>query len=119
MSDDDLLIWNRCRIVTDPLQNLVVIIGFKVYPSCYESAGYRMDVIVHKSRQHHLTVQVNQLRAIADKSFRSRVVTNVDDLLAVIGAYNTTCDCPEDVNDDGVVNVEDVLEILSAYGEVC
>lgn len=44
---------------------------------------------------------------------------SVDDLLAVISAYNTTCSCPADVTGDGVVNVEDVLGVLAAYGEDC
>lgn len=46
-------------------------------------------------------------------------VVSVDDLLAVIASYNSTCDCAEDINDDGVVNVEDILEVLAAYGDVC
>ncbi len=44
---------------------------------------------------------------------------SVDDLLAVISAFNTTCTCPADVTGDGVVNVEDILGVLAAYGENC
>jgi plastocyanin len=46
-------------------------------------------------------------------------VVSVDDLLAVIAAYNSSCSCAEDINNDGVVDVEDVLAILADYGLVC
>ena len=44
---------------------------------------------------------------------------SVDDLLAVISAYNSTCSCPEDVTGDGLVNIGDLLAVLAAYGENC
>ena len=46
-------------------------------------------------------------------------IVSVDDLLAVIAAYNSSCSCPADINNDGVVNIEDILAVLADYGQVC
>ena len=40
---------------------------------------------------------------------------NVDDLLAVIGAWGNAGG-PEDINQDGMVNVDDILAIIGAWG---
>jgi choice-of-anchor B domain-containing protein len=43
-------------------------------------------------------------------------VTDVDDLLALLGAWGPCPGCPEDVTGDGVVNVDDLLAVLGAWG---
>lgn len=43
-------------------------------------------------------------------------VTDVFDLLSVLGAWGQCADCPEDLNSDGDVNVFDLLTVLSAWG---
>ncbi|MCH2134386.1 MAG: hypothetical protein MK116_11605 [Phycisphaerales bacterium] len=43
-------------------------------------------------------------------------VTNVDDVLAVLGSYGEACSgCPEDIDQDGEVGVDDVLMLLSDW----
>ena len=43
-------------------------------------------------------------------------VVNVNDMLALIGAWGDCQGCDEDINDDGLVNVSDLLLVLDAWG---
>jgi hypothetical protein len=43
-------------------------------------------------------------------------VTNVSDLLEIVGEWGNTGSSPADVNGDGVVGVADLLQIIEAWG---
>ena len=43
-------------------------------------------------------------------------VTNVSDLLEIVGAWGSTGSTPADVNGDGIVGVADILAVIEGWG---
>ena len=66
------------------------------------------------------TIAVEGSGAACPEDLDGSGVVDVDDLLAMLGAYGQACDgCPADVNGDGGVTVDDLLQLLSVYGSAC
>ena len=41
---------------------------------------------------------------------------NINDLLAIVGAWGECSSCSEDINGDGYANVTDLLMVIDAWG---
>ena len=43
-------------------------------------------------------------------------VVDIDDLFQVLSAWGTCDDCPEDLDDSGIVDIDDIFAVLAAWG---
>ncbi len=44
-------------------------------------------------------------------------LVDIDDMLAVLGTFNDTCEgCPTDMDDNGLIDIDDLLIVIGAFG---
>ena len=76
------------------------------------AVGFGFDSLGYSTGTRTLHYTVGKCPADIDDSGS----VDINDLLALIGAWGSCTACPEDINDSGQVDVNDLLAVISAWG---